>query len=85
MDDQTNFLIISDEFSVYDVIKRASVSGNFSLFFSQTDDDYLAIVRENGIRVALVDSGDSVASTLPILKKLRKFDPLMDEEKSGGG
>ncbi len=84
MDDQTNFLIISDEFSVYDVIKRASVSGNFSLFFSQTDDDYLAIVRENGIRVALVDSGDSVASTLPILKKLRKFDPLMDVLISGG-
>jgi DNA-binding NtrC family response regulator len=78
MDVQTNLLIISDDFSLYDVIKKASVSGDFSFFFCQADDDYLSIVRENGIRVALVDSGDSVASALPILKKLKRFDPLIE-------
>jgi len=78
MDAQTNLLIISDDFSLYETIKRASVTGDFNLFFSQTNDDYLAIVRGNGIRVALVDSGDSIAGALVALKKLKKFDALID-------
>jgi len=78
MDGQANLLIISDDFSLYETIKKASVAVDFSLFFSQTDDDYLAIVRENGIRVVLVDSGDSIAGALIVLKKVKKFDPLLD-------
>ncbi|MEN6312298.1 MAG: sigma-54 dependent transcriptional regulator [Acidobacteriota bacterium] len=78
MDAQTNLLIISDDFSLYETIKRASVAGDFSLFFSQTNDDYLGIVRDNAIRVTLVDSGDSIAGALMVLKKLKKFDPLLD-------
>jgi DNA-binding NtrC family response regulator len=78
MDAQTNLLIVSDDFSLYETIKRASVTGDFNLFFSQTNDDYLAIVRGNGIRVALVDSGDSIAGALVALKKLKKFDALID-------
>ncbi len=78
MDAQTNLLIISDDFSLYETIKRASVAGDFSLFFSQTNDDYLGIVRGNAIRVTLVDSGDSIAGALMVLKKLKKFDPLLD-------
>jgi DNA-binding NtrC family response regulator len=78
MDSQTNLLIISDDFALYETIKKASVAVDFSLFFSQTDDDYLTIVRENGIRVALVDAGDSIAAALMALKKLKKFDPMID-------
>jgi len=78
MDAQTNLLIISDDFSLYETIKRASVAGDFSLFFSQTNDDYLGIIRGNAIRVTLVDSGDSIAGALMVLKKIKKFDPLLD-------
>jgi DNA-binding NtrC family response regulator len=78
MDAQASLLIISDDFSLYETIKKASVAVDFSLYFSQTDDDYLAIVKDNGIRVALVDSGDSIAGALIVLKKLKKFDPLLD-------
>jgi len=78
MNSQTNLLVISDDFSLYETIKRASVGVDFNLYFSQTNDDYLAIVRGNGIRVALVDSGDSIAGALVALKKLKKFDPMID-------
>jgi len=78
MDAPNNLLIISDDFSLYETIKRASVAVDFSLYFSQADDDFLKVVRENGIRVALVDSGDSIAAALIALKKLKKFDPLVD-------
>jgi DNA-binding NtrC family response regulator len=78
MDTPNNLLIISDDFSLYETIKKASVAVDFSLYFSQADDDFLGVVRDNGIRVALVDSGDSIAGALIALKKLKKFDPLID-------
>jgi len=78
MDAQTNLLIISDDFSLYETIKKAPVAADFNVFFSQTDDDYLAIVRDNGIRVVLIDSGDALAAGLLILKKIKKADDLVD-------
>ncbi len=78
MDAQTNLLIISDDFSLYETIKKAPVAADFNVFFSQTDDDYLAIVRDNGIRVVLIDSGDALAAGLIILKKIKKADDLVD-------
>ncbi len=78
MDAQTNLLIISDDFSLYETIKKAPVAADFNVFFSQTDDDYLAIVRDNGIRVVLVDSGDALAAGLLILKKIKRSDDLVD-------
>lgn len=78
MEPQTNLLIISDDFSLYETVKKAPVAADFNVFFSQTDDDYLSVVRENGIRVVLVDSGDALAAGLLILKKIKKFDVLVD-------
>jgi DNA-binding NtrC family response regulator len=78
MDAQTNLLVISDDFSLYESIKKAPVAADFNVFFSQTDDDYLAVVRDNGIRVVLVDAGEALAPGLLILKKIKKFDDLID-------
>ena len=78
MEAQTNLLIISDDFSLYETVKKAPVAVDFNVFFSQTEDDYLAVVRENGIRVVLVDSGDSLAAGLLVMKKIKKSDALID-------
>ena len=78
MDAQTNLLIVSDDFSLYETVKKAPVAVDFNVFFSQTEDDYLAVVRENGIRVVLVDSGDSLAAGLVVMKKIKKSDALID-------
>jgi DNA-binding NtrC family response regulator len=78
MEAQTNLLIISDDFSLYETIKKAPVAVDFNVFFSQSEDDYLAVVRENGIRVVLVDSGDSLAAGLLVMKKIKKTDALID-------
>jgi len=78
MEAQTNLLIISDDFSLYETVKKAPVAVDFNVFFSQTEDDYLAVVRENGIRVVLVDSGDSLAAGLMVMKKIKKSDALID-------
>lgn len=78
MEAQTDLLIISDDFALYETIKKTPVGIDVNVYFSQTDDDYLAVVRDHGIRVALVDAGDSLAGALLILKKLKKFDALID-------
>ncbi len=78
MEAQTNLLIISDDFSLYETVKKSPVAVDFNVFFSQTEDDYLAVVRENGIRVVLVDSGDSLAAGLLVMKKIKKSDALID-------
>ncbi|MGZ5438899.1 MAG: hypothetical protein ACXWFJ_03535, partial [Candidatus Aminicenantales bacterium] len=78
MDAQTNLLIISDDFSLYETVKKAPVAVDFNVFFSQTDDEYLDVIRENGIRVVLVDCSDSLAAGLVIMKKIKKADALVD-------
>jgi DNA-binding NtrC family response regulator len=78
MDAQTNWLIISDDFSLYEAFKNTSAAGDFNLYFVQSEDDYLSVVRDNGIRVVLVDSTDSIAPALLTMKKIKKFDTLID-------
>ena len=78
MDAQINLLIISDDFSLYESVKKAPVAEDFNVFFAQTGDSYLDVVRENGIRVVLVDAGDPPAAGLLIMKKIKKTDALVD-------
>ena len=78
MEAQSNLLIISDDFSLYETVKRAPASVAFNIFFSQTGDDYIAVVRDNAIRAVLVDAGDALAAGLLALKKIKKFDAMID-------
>ncbi|MEN6560817.1 MAG: sigma-54 dependent transcriptional regulator [Acidobacteriota bacterium] len=78
MEAQTNLLIISDDFSLYETVKKAPVAADFNVFFAQTGDACLDIIRENGIRVVLVDAGDSPAAAVLIMKKIKKADALVD-------
>ncbi len=78
MNEPTNLLILSDDFTLYETFKKASAPGDFNLYFSQPGDDYLSVVRDHGIRVCLVDSGESVAPAIVALKKLKKSDALID-------
>ena len=84
MDAQTNLLIISDDFSLYETVKKAPVAADFNVFFSQTEDNYLDVIREHGIRVVLVDAGDALAAGLVIMKKIKRSDALVDVLVGGG-
>ncbi len=78
MNTQTNLLIISDDFALYEAFKKTSAAGDFNLYFTQAEDDTVGVVRDNAIRVVLIDTAESIAGSLVILKKLKKFDPLLD-------
>ena len=74
----TSLLIVSKDFTLYDAVKRSSLPGDTNLFFCQPDEDILAVVRDNGIRVALLDAPEAGGDPAPLLKKLKRFDPLID-------
>jgi len=78
MEAPTNLLIISDDFSLYESVKKSPMGVDVNVFFAQLEDDYLEIVRENAIRVVLVDPGDSLAAGLLIMKKIKRADALVD-------
>ena len=74
----TSLLVISRDFSIYDAVKRSSLPGDTSLFFCQPDEDIIAVVRDNGIRTALIDAPKAGPDAAPLLKKLKRHDPLID-------
>ncbi len=78
MDAQTNLLIISDDFSLYETVKKSPAAVDFNVYFAQSEDDVLGVLHDNGIRVVLVDCGDALASGLVILRKIKKADALVD-------
>ena len=78
METPTNLLIVSDDFSLYESVKKSPMGVDVNVFFAQLEDDYVDIVRENGIRVVLVDSGDALAAGLLVLKRIKKSDALVN-------
>jgi len=74
----TSLLIVSRDFTLYDAVKRSSLPGDTNLFFCQPDEDIIAVVRDNGIRIALLDAQEAGPDAAPLLKKLKRFDPLID-------
>ena len=85
MELQTSLLIVSREFSLYSAVKKTSLAGDLSLFFCRPDEDYLSVVRENAIRIVLVDSGEVHQEAESLLKKLKHFDSLIDIVIMGQG
>jgi DNA-binding NtrC family response regulator len=51
---------------------------DFNVYFAQSDDDVVEVVRDQAIRVVLIDCPDSLAAGLVILKKIKKADALVD-------
>ena len=85
MELQTSLLIVSREFSLYSAVKKTSLAGDFSLFFCRPDEDCLSIVRENAVRIVLMDSAEARQESESLLKKLKHFDSLIDVVILGQG
>ncbi len=74
----TSLLIVSRDFTLYDAVKRSSLPGDTNLFFCQPDEDLVAVIREHGVRTVLLDAPKAGPDAAPLLKKLKRFDPLID-------
>lgn len=73
-----NLLIISEDLSLYDSIKNSSLSANFNIYFCGTHEDIFSFIKDNNIKVIILDLEGIEKEGLSLLKKLKKFDPLVD-------
>lgn len=78
METPTALLVVSRDFGLYDAFKRAAPPGAFNLVFCPPDEDCLALAAEHGTRVVLIDADGPLPSALPLLRRLKKSDPLLD-------
>jgi DNA-binding NtrC family response regulator len=72
-----NLLIIGKEPTLYDLLKDSPVASGFRLLFCGTDGDILGFIKDNGVRIALLDSAEAQAEDFTLLENLKRFDPLL--------
>ncbi len=73
-----NLLAVSRDFSLFDVVRKALPPEALDVLACRDDDDVLGIIRERGVRVVLVDVGASPRDGFSLLRRIKKFDPLLD-------
>jgi DNA-binding NtrC family response regulator len=72
-----NLLIIGKEPVLYDLLKNSPAASEFRLLFCGTDGDILGFIKDNGVRIALLDSAEARAEDFTLLENLKRFDPML--------
>jgi len=72
-----NLLIIGKETSLYEMLEASPVAAAFKLHFCRVEQDILGFMKTHPMRIAILDSEDVPKDELALLRKLKKFDPLL--------
>ena len=72
-----NLLIIGKETSLYEMLEASPVAASFKLHFCRAEQDILSFMKTHPMRIAILDSEDVPKDELVLLRKLKKFDPLL--------
>jgi len=78
MEHLENLLVIGKDSSLYDLLKKSHLSAEFNINFCSLNENILSFIKDNQIKTAIIDSEDSPDKDLQLLKKLKKFDPLLN-------
>lgn len=79
-----NLLVIGKEPSLAAMLKDSPVAGDFRIHFCEVGGDVLNSIREHSIRIAILDFEELGKDLLSLLRKLKKFDPLLHVLIIGG-
>lgn len=77
-DPNMNLLLICKDFSLYDLIKNSAIASRWNIFFNKTTDDILSSVKMHDIHVTIIEKEKTRKEAIDLLKKLKKFDSLLD-------
>ncbi len=77
MEAAENLLIIGKDSCLYDTLKASPLAVEFRIYFCGVRDNVLACVKDHTIRFAILDCDDLAKECLELLRKLKKFDPLL--------
>lgn len=72
-----NLLIIGKETSLYEMLEASPVAAAFKLHFCRAEQDILGFMKTHPMRIAILDIEDVPKDKQALLRKLKKFDPLL--------
>lgn len=78
MDIMENLIVIGKDSSLYDLLKKSSLSEEFNINFCSQEEDIFSFIKNNQARIAIIDSEETPDKDLQLLKKLKKFDRLLN-------
>lgn len=84
MESAGNLLIIGKEPSLADMLKASPVAADFRIHFCRIGQDILDFIKDRSIRVAILDFEEIRKDASSLLRKLKKFDPLLHVVMIGG-
>jgi len=73
-----NLLLNVKDRSLADAIKGSSISNRWNVFIAQLEEDIFSQIKKHEIQAILTDADKKKKKTLLSLKKLKKFDSLLD-------
>ncbi|MDH4196532.1 MAG: sigma-54 dependent transcriptional regulator [Candidatus Aminicenantes bacterium] len=83
MDTPTRLLVISRDSFLYQALKKALPTTDVSLLFCQAGEDFIRLIVDHEIRAVLVDAHGPPRGALPVLKRIKKHDSLIDVVVAG--
>jgi len=84
MEPAGNLLIIGKEPSLAEMLKASPVAADFRIHFCRIGQDILDFIKDRSIRVAILDFEEIRKDASSLLRKLKKFDPLLHVVMIGG-
>jgi len=78
MDAPIQLLVISRRPGLYQALRKTLPPDEISLLASQPDEDFLKPIVQHGVRTVLIDADGPPRGALPVLKKIKKCDALID-------
>jgi len=78
LDAPIRLLVISRRQGLYQALRKTLPPAEISLLASQPDEDFLKPIVQHGVRTVLIDADGPPRGALPVLKKIKKCDALID-------
>ena len=78
MESSDALLVIGRDSRVYDALNEPRIGHDFRLYFCGKNEDLEAFLRENSVRIIILDTEEPASGDIDILVRLKRFDPLLD-------
>jgi DNA-binding NtrC family response regulator len=77
MDTAVPLLIIGESPALYDLIQSSAAAAGFQFFFCNRGSEVFDFFRDNGVRIAVLDTGEDIEKSRLFLTEIMAFDPLL--------
>lgn len=73
-----NLLLVGKDFSLYDSIKKSTLASCWNILFARAEEDILSSAKRHNIHVVILEIKKNKKEAFILLKRLKKFDSLLD-------